>query len=168
MTTSRRRGADETPRPQWLTPAQLEAWKAFAVMLARLPTALEAQLQRDSQLSYVEYYVLAGLSDQPHHTMRMSKLAVLANSELSRLSHLVSRLERRGFVRREPDPCDGRYTNAILTDAGYAHLVTAAPDHVARVRELFVEALSDAELCALRDSAERIVARIDGADGTDV
>jgi len=162
--TSRRRGEAEPPQPGWLTPAQLDVWKSFTLMLARLPTALEAQLQRDAQLSYVEYYVLAGLSDQPEHTMRMSQLAVLANAELSRLSHLISRLEKRGFVRREPDPCDGRYTNAVLTDAGYAHLVAAAPGHVARVRELVVDALGDTALCALRDSAERIIDRIECAE----
>ena len=89
---------------KWLTPAQLEAWQALTLMLARLPTALEAQLQRDSQLSYIEYYALAALSEQPDRTMRMSELAVLTNAELSRLSHLITRLQKRGYVRREPDP----------------------------------------------------------------
>jgi DNA-binding MarR family transcriptional regulator len=162
--TSRRRGAADTPQPRWLTPAQLDAWKSVTLMLARLLTALETQLQRDAQLSYVEYYVLAGLSDQPEHTMRMSQLAILTNAELSRLSHLIRRLEKRGYVRREPDPSDGRYTNAILTDAGYANLVAAAPGHVARVRELVIDALDDTALCALRDSAERILDRIEDTD----
>ena len=151
------------PDPRWLTPDQLKAWQALSLLLARLPTALEVQLQRDAQLSYVENYVLAGLSDAPGRTLRMSRLAVLANSELSRLSHLITRLEKRGFVRRELDPTDGRYTNAILTDTGYAHLVAAAPSHVARVRELVVDALDHTALCALQNSAERIIARIDEA-----
>jgi DNA-binding MarR family transcriptional regulator len=162
--TSRRRAAADTPQPRWLTPSQLDAWKSLALMFARLPTALEAQLQCDAQLSYVEYYVLAGLSDQPGRAMRMSQLAILTNAELSRMSHLVSRLEKRGFIRREPDPCDGRYTNAILTDAGYAHLVAAAPGHVARVRELVIDALDDTALYALQDSARRIIERIEGPD----
>ena len=164
MPTSRRRGAADTPQPRWLTPAQLDAWKSVTLMLPRLLTALETQLQRDAQLSYVEYYVLAGLSDQPEHTMRMSQLAILTNAELSRLSHLIRRLEKRGYVRREPDPSDGRYTNAILTDVGYANLAAAAPGHVARVRELVIDALDDTALCALRDSAERILDRIEDTD----
>ena len=164
MPTSRRRGAADTPQPRWLTPAQLDAWKSVTLMLARLLTALETQLQRDAQLSYVEYYVLAGLSDQAEHTMRMSQLAILTNAELSRLSHLIRRLEKRGYVRREPDPSDGRYTNAILTDVGYANLAAAAPGHVARVRELVIDALDDTALCALRDSAERILDRIEDTD----
>jgi DNA-binding MarR family transcriptional regulator len=147
--------------PKWLTPAQLEAWQALTLLLARLPTALEAQLQRDSQLSYIEYYALAGLSERPDRTMRMSELAVLTNAELSRLSHLITRLQNRGYVRREPDPDDGRYTNAVLTDAGYDIVVAAAPGHVAAVRELVIDALDDTALAALRNSAERINARID-------
>jgi DNA-binding MarR family transcriptional regulator len=144
-----------------LTPAQLEAWQALTLMLARLPTALEAQLQRDSQLSYIEYYALAGLSEQPDRTMRMSELAVLTNAELSRLSHLVTRLEKKGYVRREPDPNDGRYTNAVLTEPGYDHIVAAAPGHVATVRALVIDALDDTALKTLQDSAERIITRID-------
>jgi DNA-binding MarR family transcriptional regulator len=129
--------------------------------LARLPTALGSQLQCESNLSYVEYYVLASLSDQPGRTIRMSKLAVLANSELSRLSHLMARLEKRGLVRREPDPVDGRFTNAILTNAGYDYLVEAAPGHVARVRSIIFDALDPATQHGLRDAARQILARLD-------
>ena len=161
MGRSPRRAEDASATARWLTPAQLEAWQAVTLMLARLPTALEAQLQRDAQLSYVEYYALAGLSEQPNHAMRMSELAVLTNAELSRLSHLITRLEKRGYVRRDPDPTDGRYTNAVLTDAGYEHVVAAAPGHVAIVRELVIDALDATALSALRESAEQIIARID-------
>ncbi|MFF4902712.1 MarR family winged helix-turn-helix transcriptional regulator [Streptomyces sp. NPDC001068] len=148
-------------QPRWLTTAERETWQQFAMVLHRLPAALGAQLQRDAQLSYVEYYVLAGLSDQPGHRMRMSDLAVLANSEQSRLSHMISRLERRGFVRREPDPANGRYTQAILTDAGHAHLTEAAPGHVAQVRDLVFDVLDPAELGTLRTAAEKIGEMID-------
>jgi DNA-binding MarR family transcriptional regulator len=166
MSRSHRRAAATTTAataPRWLTAAQLEAWQAITQLLGLLSTALEGQLQRDAQLSYVEYYVLAGLSDQPNHTMRISELAGFTNAEISRLSHLISRLQKRGYVRREPDPTDGRYTNAVLTDAGYNHLVAAAPGHVATVLELVIDALDDTALSALQDSAERITARINDA-----
>ncbi|MGX5183572.1 MarR family winged helix-turn-helix transcriptional regulator [Streptomyces avermitilis] len=151
----------QNDQPRWLTPAERETWQQFAMLLHRLPLALGAQLQQDADLSYIEYYVLAGLSDQPGHRMRMSDLAVLANSEQSRLSHMISRLERRGFVRREPDPTNGRYTHAILTDAGHAHLVEAAPGHVTRVRNLVFDVLDPAELDNLRTAAKKISERID-------
>jgi hypothetical protein len=66
----------------------------------------------------IEYHALARLSDSPDHTMRMSELAEATDASLSRLSHLIKRLESRDLVRRERDPEDGRYTNAILTPAG--------------------------------------------------
>jgi DNA-binding MarR family transcriptional regulator len=101
------------------------------------------------------------LSESPGRTRRMSTLAQVTNASLSRLSHLVKRLEGRGLVRRETDLSDGRFTNAILTDAGYELLVSAAPGHVAHVRSLVVDVLSDEQLRRLGRDAERIVARID-------
>ena len=147
--------------PNWLDDDELQIWRAFTLLIARLPSALESQLQRDSGLSFVEYYVLAGLSDAPERTMRMSQLAIFAYAELSRLSHVMTRLERRGLVRRESDPTDGRFTNAILTDQGYALLVEAAPCHVASARALVVDALDRVELEQLGAISEKIVAGID-------
>ena len=96
--------------------------------------------------------------------MRMSSLADLANSSLSRLSHLVKRLEDRGLVRREPDPSDGRFTNAILTDEGFRTLAEAAPGHVAHVRSLVIDVLSPEQLRRLGLTADRIVAHIDTSE----
>ncbi|WP_062344145.1 MarR family winged helix-turn-helix transcriptional regulator [Herbidospora yilanensis] len=149
---------------RWLSSDELAAWRSFSLMLARLPAALEEQLQRDGGLNFVEYHVLAGLSDAPDRTMRMSGLAVLVNSELSRLSHLMRRLEKRGLVRREPDPGDGRFTNAILTDEGYAHLVKLAPGHVATVRKLVIDALDENRLASLHRCSEDILGAIDACD----
>jgi DNA-binding MarR family transcriptional regulator len=142
--------------PEWLTPDELKTWRALHLLLQTLPSALGAQLQRDSELSLFEYYVLAILSDQPHHTIRMSQLAILANSELSRLSHLMHRMEKRGLVRRQPDSSDGRFTHAILTAGGRAQLRMAAPGHVAHVRQLIFEVLNMREQHALRRAAEKI------------
>ena len=94
----------------------------------------------------------------------MSELAEVTDASLSRLSHLVKRLELRDLVRREPDPADGRYTNAILTETGLRLLVASAPAHVARVRELVIDALSPDELCHLRAASERIIERLEATD----
>jgi DNA-binding MarR family transcriptional regulator len=114
----RNRRAQSAP-PRWLTADEEAAWRAVASVLVPLPWALECQLQRDAGLSFIEYHAMAMLSETPEHTRRMSDLAAVTNASLSRLSHLVKRLEDRGFVRRETDPTDGRYTNAVLTKAGH-------------------------------------------------
>ena len=135
----------------------------MASVMHKLGWALECQLERDSDLSFIEYHALARLSEEPDRTLRMSELAVVTNASLSRLSHLVTRLEKWGFVRREPDTTDGRFTNAILTKAGYAKLVASAPAHVAAVRQLVIDEFSPAELDQLREFCERIVARVDAS-----
>src|SRR5438874_7502946 len=155
-----------THAPRWLSAEEEAAWRAFSVATHSLRGALESQLERDSDLSYLEYHAMAMLSEPSDHTRRMSELAALTNASLSRLSHLVKRMEKRGFIRREPDPTDGRYTNAILTPKGYKKLVASAPAHVEAVRSLVVDALTPAELRQLRDLSERILARIDGPGET--
>src|ERR1700723_2010483 len=130
MTRRARRGTEE-PAVDWLTAAEVDSWRALVRMMTWLPWSIDQQLRHDSNLGMVEYQVMARLSQSPERTLRMSLLADLANASLSRLSHLVKRLEERGLVRREPDPADGRFTNAILTDKGFDTLAEAAPGHVA-------------------------------------
>lgn len=144
------------PEPRWLTAMQQRAWRELTILMAHLPAVLEAQLKRDAGLSYLEYYVMAGLSEMPDRASRLSDLARFVNSELSRLSHLVSRLEQRGFMKRVIDCNDGRYTKAVLTDAGYAHLAEAAPAHVTEVEKFVFDVLDDADVEALRRCAEKI------------
>ena len=151
--------------PRWLDDEQQECWRAVSFAMHQLRWALECQLQRDAGLSFLEYHALARLSESPGHTMRMSGLAGVTNASLSRLSHLITRLERRGLVRREPDPADGRYTNAILTPAGLRLLVASAPGHVAKVRELVIDALTPAQLRQMRTASQQILQRIESSAG---
>jgi len=146
---------------QWLTAAELESWLSLVRLVIWLPWSVDQQLQHDSNLSLIEYQVLAMLSESPDRTRRMSGLAEKTNASLSRLSHLVKRLEAHGLVRRQPDPADGRFINAILTNEGYDVVAEAAPGHVAHVRSLVVDALTPEQLRRLGLTAERIVARID-------
>ena len=158
--------AAEDEPVRWLTAEQLDSWLSFVRVLTWLPWSIDQQLQRDSKLRMVEYQVLAMLSESRDRTMRMSSLAEVTNASLSRLSHLVDRLEKRGFVRREPDPTDGRFTNAILTDLGLATLAAAAPAHVEHIRSLVIDVLTPEQLRRLGRDATRIMARIDTSGGT--
>src|ERR1700730_3850601 len=110
----------------WLTPGQLASWLSIVRLMTRLPWAIDAELQRDADLSMIEYMTMAILSGVPTWTLRMSDLAERTSSSLSRLSHLVKRLESRGYIRREADPADGRFTNAILLPAGMRKMEAAA------------------------------------------
>jgi DNA-binding MarR family transcriptional regulator len=147
--------------PHWLDRAEMEAWLPLAGLIIRLPAALDAQLQRDAGMSHFEFAVLARLSEAPGRTLRMSTLAAFAYGSLSRLSHVTKRLEAKGWVYREPCPDDGRYTNAVLTDEGFAKLAEAAPGHVEIVRSLVIDALSDEQLRHVADAARVVLDRVD-------
>lgn len=159
------RPSDKAPpdEPRWLSAEEEATWRALAGVMVKAPWALECQLQRDAGLSFIEYHALARLSEDPRHTLRMSTLAELTDASLSRLSHLVKRLEARGFLRREPDPTDGRFTNAILTKTGYEKLAASAPEHVKTVRSLVIDCFNAAELRQLRDSCERLLSQFQSA-----
>jgi len=106
--------------PATFSDEDLQTWASLATVLEWLPGALDAQLQRDAELTHFEYGILFALADAGDRTLRMSVLAGYANSSLSRLSRAVARLEAKGWVRREPDATDGRYTLATLTELGLA------------------------------------------------
>lgn len=162
--------ADLSPQdtPRWLSPEENETWLQFSEMMIRMPSALDTQLQHDAGISFYEYMVLAMLSEQSDRTLGMGHLARLTSGSLSRLSHVVKRLERQGFVTREPSPHDRRHTNAILTDAGMAKIVDAAPGHVANVRRLVFDALTPTQTQGLRDAASTIHTQIDPSGECDI
>lgn len=146
---------------RWLDDDEQRAWRALVALLMRLPVALERQLERDADLTHFEYFVLALLSEADGRTLRLSHLAAQADASLSRLSHVVTRLERRGLVRREPCPEERRATNAVLTDDGLALVIATAPGHVAEVRRRVFDALTTRDVADLARIADRIVARVD-------
>ena len=154
-----------TPRePRWLDEDERQMWLALSSVLFRLPAALDSQLQRDAGISHFEYGVLAGLSEAPDRTMRLSELAVWAEGSLPRLSQVITRMEKRGWVRRTPDPADGRYTLAILTDEGWSKIAATAPEHVETVRRLVFDQLTKAQVGQLRGICRRIMRGIDPDD----
>lgn len=149
--------------PQWLSPTEQDAWLALVGVLFRLPSVLDTQLQRDAGLNHFEYLVLAVLSETPSRALRMSDLAIVVNGSLSRLSHVVQRLEKRNWVRRAPSPTDGRYTEARLTDDGYAKVTASAPGYIRAVRELVIDGLSAEQHGQLNQISGEILNRLDQA-----
>jgi DNA-binding MarR family transcriptional regulator len=138
------------------------AWLGLITVCQLLPTALDSQLQRDSGMTHFEFFVLSVLRFAPENTLRMTALAETTSATLPRLSHVCSRLEKRGLVDRFPDPEDGRATNVQLTQTGRAALVRALPGHLATARRLVIDALTPEQLDALAQVTSVIRSRLDG------
>ena len=148
---------------RWLDDEELQAWLRLAGVMLKLGPALDSQLQRDSDLTHFDYLVLAMLSEHDDRTMRMSQLANRTNASLSRLSHVVKKLEERGWVVRSPCESSRRVTMATLTDDGYDVLVKAAPGHVETVRSLVFDGLDPADVRHLEKIAGNILTRVEAS-----
>ena len=142
---------------RWLTDTEQQAWRRLAAVTMLLPAALESQLQRDADLTHFGYWVMAMLSEAPGRSLRMSELAALSYGSQSRLSHLVSRLEQQGYVRRERVGEDRRGYLAVLTDAGYAKVVATAPGHVDEVRARVFDRLTPSQVAQLDEICAAIL-----------
>jgi DNA-binding MarR family transcriptional regulator len=140
---------------RWLNHHEWSAWLQLVGTFTLLPAALDSQLQRDAGMSHFEFGVMAALSRQPHRSLQLKELAVVANGSLSRLSHVISRLERRGWVRRTSGT-KGRATHAELTEEGYRKLMAAGPIHFREVRRLVFDVLTPDEVKALKQVTGRI------------
>lgn len=146
----------------WLSPDEQWAWRRLAGVSMLLPAALETQLQRDADLTHFGYWVMAMLSEAPGRSMRMSELAAMSNGSQSRLSHLVSKLEAKGWVRRVKASEDGRGWLAVLTEGGYTKVVEAAPGHVAEVRRRVFDALTPEQVTQLGEICDVILRQFAG------
>ena len=102
-------------------------------------------------------------SETEDRTLTMSALAGSTNASLSRLSHVVTKLERRGWVSRMPSPASKRVTLVTLTDDGWDVLVKAAPGHVETVRSLVFDGLAADDVAALERIAGHVVERIEAS-----
>ena len=145
----------------WLDDGQQESWRAVIGLLTVLPAALDSDLRRTAGLTMFEYTVLASLSEAPERTLQMSALAVRASASLARLSHVVTRLEGRGWITRKASGRDARATNAVLTTAGWEKVAAVAPCHAQAVRDLVIDALSPSQLRQLGIAAAKITRRVE-------
>ena len=144
----------------WLSDDEQRAWRTYLRMSSLLPAALNRELQQDSGLTLPEYEVLVQLSEAPQHRLRPFQICDALTWEQSRLSHQLTRMERRGLVCRRECAADGRGAFVELTAAGGDAIGAAAARHVAAVRRLVFDRLSDAQRAAFEEACTAIVSAV--------
>ena len=144
----------------WLTDDEQRAWRGLVHMTSRLDARLNRALQQTSGLSLGDYDVLVLLTEAPGGRLRMFELSENLQWEQSRLSHHLARMQRRGLVEREECTTDRRGAFVVLAAAGRDALDKAAPAHVALVRQLVFDELSEAEVAVLESFTGRVLARL--------
>jgi len=146
---------------RWLTAAEERVWRRWLTLNARLSATLQRELQDDAGLSMPDFEVLVHLTDSPDGRIRVTDLARLLQWERSRVSHHVTRMQRRRLVLRVECAEDGRGAFIVLTPQGRAAIERAAPGHVSTVRRLVFDALSPEEVAALATIIEKALAQLD-------
>ena len=160
---------------RWLDAREAHLWQSYRDSYRELISALEARLIQNSGLSGAEYALLHPLSSSPQGVLRTRDLGLSVGWERSRLSHQVSRMEKRGLVVREECASDARGSMVRLTEAGRAAVEAAAPDHVEAVRMYVLDKLTREEQDILTTLLDRILTglpardlcRMDPADAAD-
>ena len=146
--------------PRWLDAREARLWQSYRDAYRELMRALESRLIGNSGLSGADYALLHPLSVAEQGVLRTRDLGKSVGWERSRLSHQVSRMEKRGLVCREECVSDARGSMVRLTDLGRKAIDAAAPDHVDAVRTYFFERLTPEEQDQLAILLDRIVANI--------
>ena len=145
---------------QWLDTREARLWQSYRDTYRELMRALEARLIGNSGLSGADYALLHPLSEAEDGVLRTRDLGKSVGWERSRLSHQVSRMEKRGLVCREECASDARGSTVRLTELGWKAIEAAAPDHVAAVRSYFFDHLTVAEQTQLAGLLDRIATNI--------
>jgi DNA-binding MarR family transcriptional regulator len=143
--------------PRWLDDREAEIWKTYRDLRRELQSAMDRQLDRDSGLSGAEYAVLAPLSESAEGVLRSRELGAVLGWERSRVSHQISRMEKRGLVVREPCADDARGSMIRVTAEGRAAIEAAAPEHVETVRRHFFDPLTREEVETLGALLARVL-----------
>jgi len=141
----------------WLNTDEQRVWRTYVRMSSLLPAQLNRQLQQDSGLTLPEYEVLVQLSEAPEGRLRPFQICEALTWEQSRLSHQLTRMQHRGLIAREECKADGRGAFVVLTPAGAEAIAAAAPGHVAAVRALIFDRLTDAQRAAFDEACTAVV-----------
>lgn len=142
--------------PKWLNSTEMRLWRAFLASASGVTTALDAQLKAETGISFDDYEVLVFLSEAPDRRLRMSELSTALIHSKSRLTQRVDRLTTRGWVERVRCVEDARGTWAVITKEGMAAIDAAAPQHLAHVRESFIDHFTADEKAVVMKALERI------------
>ncbi|MFF0306948.1 MarR family winged helix-turn-helix transcriptional regulator [Streptosporangium sp. NPDC004379] len=135
---------------------QLGAYFALMEVSSLLQHAVDEHLRADGDLSYVQFQILARLTDAPESRLRMTDLADGVVYSRSGLTYQAGLLDKRGLITRSPCPDDERSVIVTVTDAGRDLVAQVLPGHVDSVRRLLFDPMTDGDLARLGDILGRV------------
>jgi DNA-binding MarR family transcriptional regulator len=144
---------------EFLEREEWEAWGALMMLNRTVLQALDAELRRHHDLAVTEFDVLITLFNAADQRLGMSALADRVLLSPAGTTHLVTRLERDGRVRREVDPTDRRKWFTVLTAEGDRTLRAARRTHNDVLRRTLFSATSATDRQTLRRVWQQLAAQ---------
>lgn len=144
----------------WLSDHQQRIWRQYLTAQEELNAAVGRQLAQDWGMSTPDFQVLVRLSESHDGRIRIVELADTLLWERSRLSHHLTRMQKRDLIMRQDCPDDRRGAFAVLTSTGRKLLEQAAPGHAALVRHLVFDPLSEADLAKVDTLSASLLSRL--------
>jgi DNA-binding MarR family transcriptional regulator len=144
---------------EFLDREEWESWGALMFLNRTVLQALDGALRSRHALAVTEFDVLITLFNAPGHRLGMSALGDRVLLSPAGTTHLVTRLERDGRVRREIDPTDRRKWFTVLTPEGNRTLAAARRTHNDVLRRTLFSATSQAERRTLQRVWRRLAAQ---------
>ena len=135
--------------PGALTKQELEAWRNFRYMVEETSLSVSRALFSATGMSGGQFGILSILAEAPKNTMRQQELADAMRWDRTRLSHVLTRMQSRGWIKRIKVEREG--TLILLGQAGKAEQQNAAPVLARIVKERFLNRLSQVQLDSLKD-----------------
>jgi DNA-binding MarR family transcriptional regulator len=148
-------------QPRTLEPEEWELWDLWMRAQRLLTRELDRGLQRDCGISKAEFSVLVTLWQAPSREMRVGELSESLDWEKSRVSHLLTRMENRGFVERTPHGADGRRAGIGLTAKGRDAAQRAILVHADNIRHYFLDILTSQQAAAFRAWSEQMIDHVE-------
>jgi DNA-binding MarR family transcriptional regulator len=148
-----------------LEPEEWELWDTWMRAHRVLVRELDRDLQREFGISKAEFSVLATLQGAPGREMRVSEFAESLGWEKSRVSHLLTRMEHRGFVERTRYGASGRRTGIGLTATGRRVAQRAVVGHAGNIRRYVLDSLTPEQAAVIRAWSEDLIDRIEPHGG---
>lgn len=149
----------------WLDDSEQTLWRAMLSAAKAVDRAVDARLLATEEISSADFSVLVELSESVSGVVRMRELCENLKWDRSRMSHQITRMEKRGLVTKVRCESDSRGVDVQLTDHGREVIERAAPDHVRMVRRIVFDEL-DAVPGLDRDAALDFLRRVSAAAGT--
>ena len=121
-----------------------------------LTSLFDAEFRDQCDIDLSTYDTLLHVYESGPEGIRMTDLSETLVVSKSGLTTIIDRLEKRGLLRRVPDPDDRRAIRIAITDEGYALFRSAAKVHMASVEDNFSSHITDDEAHMIIDIVDRI------------